>query len=117
MGFRCPNCKKDFGFGEDAKEALHQHLSENVECNVEAWKYTTLFERCLDREKKTSKPPKTKRTYTKIADHHWVKQNIVSDKDGYDIVVCSKCGLKAKRRLEEYKFDLRQIKKIENCNN
>ncbi len=48
--------------------------------------------------------------------HHWVKQNIVSREDRYDDVVCSRCGIKAKRYMNSYKFDMRQsMNKIENC--
>lgn len=117
MGYRCPYCKKDFGLGEEGKLNFQKHLQDNVECNVEAWTYTTLFERILDRQKTKENPPKKKNTYSKIGPHNWVKQNLTTLKDGWDIVVCSKCGLKAKRRLDQFKFDMRQIKKIENCVN
>jgi len=57
------------------------------------------------------------KSYSRISsNHHWEKQNIVSDEEGYDIVVCPRCGIKAKRRMNSYKFDMRQsMKKIEDC--
>ena len=55
------------------------------------------------------------KSYSRISsNHHWVKQNAVSDEEGYDVVVCSRCGIKAKRRMSSYQFDMRQsMNKIE----
>lgn len=33
MGYRCPNCKKDFG---NDRDAFQKHLSNNLNCSVKA---------------------------------------------------------------------------------
>lgn len=47
--------------------------------------------------------------------HDWVKVNVVTNEDGSDDVVCTRCGLKAKRYMSELKFDMRFIRKIQHC--
>lgn len=120
MGYRCPGCGKDFGFD---KEAFNNHL--NFECGEgAAFAYASLSRieaRCGNVEqsdKCTKSKIRKPKSYSCISPkHHWVKQNAVSDKEGYDIVVCSLCGIKAKRILDNFKFDMRQsMRKIENCN-
>lgn len=119
MGYRCPNCGKDFGFD---KEALNYHLEyENGECaGYAAAILTSIQIKCnlSTKEGKTLiKKERKRKTYSQISpNHYWEKKNIVSDKEGYDTVVCSKCGIKAKRCASNYKFDMRQsVDKIENC--
>jgi hypothetical protein len=121
MGYRCPGCGKDFGFD---KEAFNNHL--NFECGEgAAFAYASLsrIEAMCGNVKQSDKCAKSEirkpKSYSSISPkHHWVKQNAVSDKEGYDIVVCSLCGIKAKRCMNNYKFDMRQsMSKIENCIN
>lgn len=121
MGYRCPGCGNDFGFD---KEAFNNHL--NFECGEgAAFAYASLsrIEAMCGNVEQSDKCAKSEirkpKSYSSISPkHHWVKQNAVSDKEGYDIVVCSLCGIKAKRCMNNYKFDMRQsMSKIENCIN
>lgn len=120
MGYRCPGCGKDFGFD---KEVFNNHL--NFECGEgAAFAFAALAHvkvmcgrgKLSDNDVKSEN--RKSKSYSCISPkHHWVKQNAVSDKEGYDIVVCSLCGIKAKRILDNFKFDMRQsMRKIENCN-
>jgi hypothetical protein len=114
MGYRCPNCHKDFGLGENSKNELYKHFQENPECASEAYVYTELWEKSVKLNKAPLKT--TKRCFNKISDKHiWVKSNVISNKDGSDIMVCKRCGLKAKRYGSSFEFDMRSIYKIENC--
>lgn len=120
MGFRCPNCKKDFG---SDKFALQIHLeTENGECAA----YAQLELNFIDVKfgLKQSKSfgseiiqQKKKESYKFISDkHRFEKTNIISNDDGSDNVKCKICGLKAKRFFSTYIFDGRiSAKKIENC--
>ena len=120
MGFRCPNCKKDFGLDESA---LQIHLeTENGECAAYAQvelnfiavkfgfkKSKSAYQETIQRKKKEP--------YRFVSDkHEFEKLNIVSNHDGSDNVKCKRCGLKAKRVFSRYVFDGRiSAKKIENC--
>lgn len=115
MGFICPYCRQDFGVN---KEAFQKHLEENPKCHVEVWAYTDFAMQCLDKERgrKQQRVPKNSRSYNQVSpNHQWRKVNMVSNDDGSDTVVCKRCGLKAKRYYSSFKFDMRYIRKIENC--
>lgn len=119
MGFRCPGCGKDFGLD---REALYHHFNyESGECAGYAYAAIAGVKRMCSYKSQADKAKavrnRVSKSYTRISDaHHWEKQNLISDKDGYDIVVCSRCGIRAKRCMDSYKFDMRQsMKKIENC--
>lgn len=119
MGYRCPGCGKDFGFD---KEAFDYHLNfESAECSAYAYVALAGVRRMCGEALKSDKVIKDKnrksKSYSRISsNHHWVKKNAVSDEEGYDVVVCSRCGIKAKRRMSSYQFDMRQsMNKIENC--
>ena len=120
MGFKCPNCKKDFGLD---KFALQVHLeTENGECaayaqaelNLIAVKFGLKQSKSIGTE---TIQRKKKEPYRFISEnHHFEKINIVSNDDGSDNVKCKNCGLKAKRFFNTYIFDGRiSAKKIENC--
>ena len=121
MGFRCPNCNTDFGIDENAKKNLAEHFMKNPLCAADAYVHTDLWRIAVGLPKKKGKKSKqqehtTKRRYSKISERHfWVKQNLVTNKDGSDTVVCNRCGLKAKRFGSSFEFDMRSIRKIENC--
>lgn len=116
MGFRCPYCQQDFDLN---KGAFQKHLEDNPKCHAETWVYTDFAMRCLDKRKRDRKErskPKTSRHYDHISpDHQWQKVNIVTNDDGSDTVICKRCGLKAKRYYGSLKFDMRYVRKIENC--
>ncbi len=131
MGFRCPNCRQDFG---NKKEDLDNHLHQSKDCSSEAHfaLVKTEFIANVDVPKKKRKLVYTskglykgldirknniKREATFIGDHDWKKTNIVSKHDGSDNVVCRKCGLKAKRNFSTLTFSANvSANKIENCN-
>lgn len=121
MGFRCPNCNTDFGIGENAKKNLAEHFMKNPLCAAEAYVYTDLWRMAIGLPKKEGKEskqqkPTKQRSYSKISEKHFfVKQNLATNQDGSDTVVCNRCGLKAKRFGSSFKFDMRSIRKIENC--
>lgn len=119
MGYRCPNCHKDFGFDKDK---LDEHLLNNPECNVEAFLYTDILPIALgikkakypygDRGKKEVKH----RVVDEVSPNHvWVKENLVTNSDGSDTMVCNRCGLKATRVGSSMKFDMRFTHKIKYC--
>ena len=119
MGFRCPGCGKDFGLD---REALYHHLNfESGECAGYAYAAIAGVKRMCGIKSQSDKAiierNRTTKSYSRISNNHnWEKRNIISDDEGYDVVVCSRCGIKAKRRMDSYKFDMRQsMKKIENC--
>lgn len=116
MGFRCPNCHKDFGLD---KSKLDEHFSKNPECATEAWVHTELWKKSIGIKTPTSKAKKEtsrkRHIYSISPNHHFVKQNIISKDDCSDIVVCSNCGLKAKRFGSSMKFDMRYTRLIQNC--
>lgn len=119
MGYRCPGCGKDFGLD---KESLYHHLDfESGECSAYAHAVLANVKIMLgDKsyvDKKLQDRKRISKSYSRISpNHNWVKQNIVSDENGCDVVVCTKCGIKAKRRMDNFYFDMRQsMKKIENC--
>lgn len=119
MGYRCPGCGKDFGID---KEALYHHLDfESGECSAYAYTALADVKRILGEksyaDRKLQDRKRISKSYSQISpNHNWIKQNIISDENGYDIVVCSRCGIKAKRRMSSFTFDMRQsMKKIENC--
>lgn len=119
MGFRCPHCGKDFGFN---KQALIEHFElDSGECLAYAGLIVSDIKRMCGKNTKADKAMKAvnhkQKFYSQISPHHnWVKQNLVCDENGYDIVVCSKCGIRAKRFFNSYEFDMRQsMKMIENC--
>jgi len=109
MGFRCIRCGKDFGHD---KKALERHFQESAYCSV--IKDLTLTG--IDGIKKV-KHTSSHKNYENISENHrWIKQNIISNDDGWDSVVCSRCGIKAKRHFSDFKFDMRSsMNKIENC--
>lgn len=117
MGYRCPGCGKDFGFD---KETFDEHLQSNEDCGIFAGAIqrvvNSVYGRNVDINTAISKRTVHK-SYSRISPNHvWEKQNLVSHKDGSDTVICSRCGIKAKRFFNNYKFDMRQsINKIENC--
>lgn len=120
MGFKCPNCKKDFGFD---KKALEKHLNEESgECGAIAYLYKLQVDVLTGKKikkkhienKKVSKP-RRKHSFVD-SNHHFQKTNLVSNEDGSDNVECIHCGLKAKRVFNSYRFDGRiSYKKIEKC--
>ena len=119
MGYRCPKCHMDFGFD---REKLDEHLANSPTCAVEAYVNTELWKVSVGIKKprysyrSTDREPRTTRSYSHVADTHvWVKQNLVSNDDGSDTVVCKRCGLKAKRIYGRLEFDMRYTRKIENC--
>lgn len=119
MGYKCPSCGKDFGLD---KEALYHHLDfESAVCSGEAYALLAGVKRMCgvksQSDKEIIKRNRVSKSYSQISpNHHWEKKNIISDDEGYDIVVCSRCGIIAKRRMDSYKFDMRQsMKKIEKC--
>ena len=115
MGFRCPYCNQDFGLD---KQKFDQHLQDNPKCHAEAWVYTDFAKHCLDKKRGNARQsdPKTSRHYDHISpNHQWHKVNIITNEDGSDTVICKRCGLKAKRYYGSFKFDMRNIRKIENC--
>lgn len=119
MGYRCPLCGKDFGID---KKAFDYHLNhESGACAGYAHAALIGVSIACGEILKSDKMVKSKNRKTKYysqisPNHHWIKQNIISDEEGYDIVVCSRCGIKAKRRMSCYQFDMRQsMNKIENC--
>jgi hypothetical protein len=121
MGYRCPGCGKDFGFD---KKAFDNHLKFKCgEGAALAFAALARIKTMCGKDRLSDKDIKSEnrksKSYSQISpNHHWVKQNVVSDKEGYDIVVCSLCGIKAKRILGSFKFDMRQsMSKIENCIN
>ena len=116
MGFKCPYCNQDFGVD---KKKFDQHMQDNPKCHAEAWVYTDLLMDFLDGKRhgtRIYKEPKTSRHYDHISpNHQWRKVNLVTNDDGSDTVVCKRCGLKAKRFGSTLKFDMRFVRKIENC--
>lgn len=119
MGYKCPVCGKDFGID---KEALYHHLDfESGECSAYAYAILAGVKRVLGErsyaDRKLQDRKRISKSYSQISpNHNWIKQNIISDENGYDIVICSRCGIKAKRRMSSFIFDMRQsMKKIENC--
>ena len=118
MGFRCPYCQKDFGLD---KEKFDQHLRDNPQCGAEAWVYTDFVMDYVDGKRHGLRKykigePKTSRHYDHVSpNHRWTKVNLVTNDDGSDTVVCERCGLKAKRFGSTLKFDMRCVRKIENC--
>lgn len=116
MGYRCPNCFQDFGLD---KSKLDEHFSKNPECATEAWVHTDLWKKSISIKSskyKTKKESSRKRYISSISPkHHFVKQNIISNDDCSDTVVCSKCGLKAKRFGNSMKFDMRYTRLIQYC--
>lgn len=120
MGYKCPNCHKDFGFD---RERLNEHFENNPECNAESYVRTEIWKISVGIKKpkypygsRWNKEPKETRHYDHISENHvWEKENIVSNSDGSDTVVCKRCGLKAKRFYDHFEFDMRNYRKIENC--
>ncbi len=119
MGYKCPNCHKDFGFDKDK---LEEHFLENPECGVEAYVIRDILPISLGIKK--AKHPYGKRGLVEhekrkieqmSPNHNWVKVNVVTNEDGSDDVVCTRCGLKAKRYMSELKFDMRFTRKIQHC--
>ena len=120
MSFRCPNCHKDFGYDQ---AALYKHLENNSECKVEAFVQTHIREISLgikkakhpygDRGKENTV---NKRVIDEVSPNHiWVKENLISNDDGSDNIVCKRCGLKAKRKGSSMTFDMRYTRKIQHC--
>ena len=122
MGYRCPNCHKDFGVD---KEKLEEHFLNNPECGAEASVIKHILPISLGIEKPKKRygsrrfeyeEPKEKRHIDHISENHvWVKDNAVTNDDGSDTMVCKRCGLKAKRFGSSMKFDMRYTRKIQYC--
>ncbi len=119
MGYKCPGCGKDFGLD---KEALYHHFDfESAECSAYAYAALAGVKRICGEKSQADKAIRDRnrvpKSYRRISDkHNWIKQNIISDGEGYDVLVCSKCGIRAKRLMDSFKFDMRQsMTKIENC--
>lgn len=130
MGFRCPNCRKDFGLD---KSLLDEHLQNAIECSGDA-QYLLMKTEFLankDVPKKQRKIEYTsermyktldirtnniKRQYEFIGNHQWAKINVVSNEDCSDDIKCKVCGLKAKRYLDSIVFNKKtSANAIENC--
>lgn len=119
MGFKCPKCHKDFGLD---RNKLQEHFEENPECATEGYIRTELWKVSVG-IKKANKPygdrgkeNVTHRKYEYISPKHiWSKTNLISNDDGSDTVVCSRCGLKAKRFGDKFVFDMRSTRKIQHC--
>jgi|CXWL01.1.fsa_nt_gi uncharacterized C2H2 Zn-finger protein len=132
MGFRCPNCRQDFG---NKKEDLDAHLSDSKDCSSDAnfilMKKEFVANINVTKKKRVLKYTdaglykemdvrnnNVKRQHTFIGDHDWVKLNAVSNEDGSDNMKCRRCGLKAMRYMSGFQFDKRaSANKIENCKN
>lgn len=124
MGYRCPNCNKDFGTDKDS---FKQHLYDNPKCGAESATILHLLPIALGiKEPKKhnitlneeNENHRKKHCIDYISeDHVWVKLNIVSNDDGSDTIVCEKCGLIAKRFGSSLKFDMRYTRKIKYCIN
>ena len=116
MGFRCPNCHKDFGFDENK---FKKHLKEDGECSAIAHLNLLQVDIASGKKKlkhKEKKSVKRKRYELIDPNHNFVKVNIVSEDSMWDNIECSKCGLKGKRLFSQYKFDGRiSYKRIEKC--
>lgn len=118
MGYKCPNCHKDFGVD---KEKLEEHFLNNPECGAQAYIFRDIYPIVLGVKKpkkyhKAYKEPKEKRHIDHISENHvWVKENVVTNDDGSDTMVCKRCGLKAKRFGSSMKFDMRYTRKIQYC--
>ena len=117
MGFRCPNCHKDFGTNKDL---LLKHLKENGECRAVADLviYSIDLKSGKKKTKRKQTKRKTKRQFSFIdKNHKFQKISLVSNDDGSDDVKCVNCGLKAKRFMNGVlKFYKRlSYKRIEIC--
>ena len=118
MGYRCPNCGQDFG---NDKEKLYEHFENNPKCHSEAFVCTELWKVSVGLKKPKIRyggrgESRQKRTVSRVSPNHvWVKQNVVTNDDGSDTMVCARCGLTAKRYGEQMVFDMRYYRKIENC--
>ena len=118
MGYKCPNCHKDFGFD---REKLNEHLASSPKCAAEAYVRTEIWKVSVGIKK--AKIPYGRRgddVQHRVVDevsenHHWVKQNLVANPDGSDTMVCSRCGLKAKRFGSSMQYDMRYTHKIQYC--
>lgn len=121
MGYRCPNCKRDFGRDE---EAFKDHFFESKICGAEYWAETELRENFIKkRDKEAARILRYERKY-KInnfsisKDHIFKKTSLVTDEEGFDNVVCTKCGLVGKRSGDRFYFEpktIKEVKKIESC--
>lgn len=130
MGFRCPNCHKDFGNNQDG---LRDHINAETECYSDVSFDLTKIEfnsnLLVDKSKRkiyhttegmykslNVRQNNAKRQYEFIGDHDWKKLNMVSNPDGSDSIECRRCGLSAKRNFNTITPDKRaSANKIENC--
>jgi len=117
MGFRCPNCKKDFGMDE---YKLKEHFEfESGECAAIADATVTAIDIIVGTKKPKNKRSeiKHKPMYSHVDENHTFRKiNAVTNSDGFDSVECIRCGLKGKRQFSRYVFDRRiSNKKIEQC--
>lgn len=120
MGYKCPNCHMDFGFD---RNALNEHLENNVHCKVEAEVTLQLLPIALGIKKakypygdRGREEPLNKRVIDEVSPNHvWVKENAITNPDGSDNMICKRCGLKAKRFYSSMKYDMRYTKKIQHC--
>lgn len=120
MGYKCPNCHKDFGLD---KPKLDEHFAKNPTCAAEAYVRTELWKISVGIKKphlpygqRWNDKPKKSRHYNQISKKHiWEKLNLVTNSDGSDTLKCKRCGLKVKRYYDKFVFDMRYYRKIENC--
>jgi len=116
MGFKCPNCNKDFGYNQNG---FRNHLLfESGRCRAVADGFLKMVDIKTGKKKLKNKTKKSKQTFSFIDKNHcFMKRNLVSNGDLSDNVECINCGLKAKRYINgSMKFDKRiSYKKIEKC--
>lgn len=118
MGYRCPECHQDFGLDRDK---FQEHLDNNPKCGAAAYTHTELWKVSVGIKKPKIRyggceESRQKRTVSRVSPNHvWVKQNIVTNDDGSDTMVCTRCGLIAKRYGEKMEYDMRCYRKIQYC--